>query len=212
MKIDDLVQYVRLETPGVMDLIIVQAVAATAMDFCDRTKVWDEIQDPIPLFDGINEYDMEAPKDARVLTIGNVWVADGELTPITMPALAQVMPNWQSATASKPIYYNAARDWKAITVFPTPLGAQGARLTFRAQYAPLRTSTTLPDFLAERFHDALVSGTKSRLMMQVNVPWSNLPMGAYHLGIYEQAVTAARIEQLHARVPSAIRVRSRSFQ
>lgn len=211
MQIDDLVHYVRLELPGVMDVIIVQAMAATAMDFCEHTRVWDEIQDPVALMDGVSQYDMEGPTGARVLTIANVWAADRELVAVTMAELVRHLPNWQTAQGSQPVYYNAARDLKAITVYPTPMGANKALLTLKAQYAPKRTATTLPDFLGDDHHDALVAGTKARLMVQVNVPWSNPAAGLMHQQFYDQAVSQARINQLHEQVPATIRVRPVRF-
>ena len=211
MNLADIVHYVRLETPLVMDAIIVQTMAAVAMDFCMRTKVWSEVQDPIPLVDGVSQYDMEPVTGARVVEISRVWLPIGEVLPITLDTLAQVLPNWQSATAFAPRYYNAARDWDSLTVFPTPLGANRTPMTFRAVYAPLRTTLTLPDFLADRFLDPLVSGTKARLMTQVNVPWSNPPAGLMHKDIYEGEVLAARIAQLHDRVPGALTVQPRRF-
>lgn len=211
MQIDDLVHYVRLELPGVMDVIIVQAMAATAMDFCERTRVWQEIQDPVPLIDGVNQYDMEGPTGARVLTIANVWAADRELVAVTMADLVRVLPNWQTAQSSQPQYYNAARDLKAITVYPIPMGAQKAQLTLKAQYAPKRTATVLPDFLGDNHHDALVDGTQARLMLQVNVPWSNPAAGMMHQQAYEQAVAKAHIDQLHEQVPASLRVRPMRF-
>jgi hypothetical protein len=210
--IADIAHYVRLETPGVMDTIIVQTIAAVAMDFCERTRAWDEIQDPIALVDGVRQYDMEGPGgESRVLSIGQVWSATRALESITMRDLARVLPTWQTVTAPLPIYYNAAIDRQAITVFPTPLDAQGALLTFRAQYAPKRTATTLPAFLLERHLDALVAGAKARLFSQVNVPWSSAAFAAMHAQAYEQAVVNARIEQLHDRVPGTLRVAPRRF-
>lgn len=211
MQIDDLVSFVRIETPGILDEIVVQAIAAAAKDFCTKTRVWDEIQTPIALVDEQSQYAMVAPADAMVISIGDVWAADRELTKVTMGDLVRVLPNWQTAQGSRPQYYNAARDWSAITVYPIPHGAQGAGLTFRAHYAPKVTSTTLPDFLAERFHEALMAGAKHRLMSQANVPWSNPQMGAYHSGVYDQAVADARIDQLHERVPTSLRVQPVRF-
>lgn len=211
MKVDDLLQHIRLELPGVMDLIISQAIVNTAMDFCTRTLVWDEVQDPILLVDNISQYDMDAPSGARVLTIGKVWMATHELRAITLHELPQYLPAWQSATDPVPRFYNAAHDWRAITVYPTPLGANGALLTLRAQYAPKVTATTLPDFLPERFLDALLSGARARLMSQAGVPWENQPLAAYHKGLYEGAIVDARITQIHDRVPSGLTVQPRRF-
>lgn len=211
MRVNDLLQYVRFELPGVLDLLIEQALVATAADFCTRTLVWDEIQDPVALVDGVSQYDMEAPSDARALTIAQVWVAGQELTPATLVDLSRALPNWQVLTAPQPIYYNAAIDWSAITLYPTPLAAGGALMTMRAQYAPKLGAATLPDFLVTRFLDALCAGAKSRLMLQVNVPWSNPAVGAVHQGIYENAVTVARIAQMHDRVPGVLQVAPRRF-
>lgn len=205
MNIDDLVSFVRLETPGILDVIIVQAIAATAMDFCIRTKVWDEIQDPISLIDRQSQYDLDAPTDAQVCGVTDVWAADRELTPITMGALSRVLPNWQSAQNSQPQYYNTARDLDALTVYPIPLGAAGMLLTFRAYYAPRITSTTLPNFLAARYHDALISGAKARLMVQVEVPWSNPKMAIFHQGIYDAALFQAVANKFHDGVTGSVR-------
>ena len=211
MKVDDLVQYARLEMPGILDVIIAQAIVFTAIDFCTQTRTWNEIQDPILLVDGVSEYDTEAPTDARVLTISDVWAADRELTPITLAALAHVLPNWQTAQGNQPQYYNAARDWRTITVYPIPTAALRAKLTFRAQYAPTLTAKTVPDLLAERYFDGFISGVKARLMFQVNVPWAN-PMAAIaHKQTYDTALAQARIDQLHERVPASVSVRPVRF-
>lgn len=211
MKVDDLLNHIRLELPGVMDLIISQAIVNTAMDFCTRTLVWDEIQNSVKLIDGRSQYDMEAYGDARVLTIAQVWVGQSELRPITLRELPGYLANWQTAEAPVPSFYNAARDWKAITVYPTPRDVNGARLTMRAQYAPKVTATTLPDFLAERYLDALLSGARARLMSQAGVPWENQPLAGHHRQLYESALLDARITQLHDRVPSTLTVQPRRF-
>lgn len=211
MKIDDIVHHARVELPGVLDVIIVQAIAAAANDFCTRTRVWDEIQEPIRLIDGVSQYDMEAPSGARVLTIANVWAAARELVPVTMAKLVYVLPNWQTACSAQPTYFNAARDWSTLTVYPIPLQAQQAPLTFRAQYAPSRVATTLPDFLVDHFFDALMSGAKARLMLQSNVRWSNPVMAAVHQQTYEAAVAQAHIDQLHERVPAALTIQPVRF-
>lgn len=211
MQIDDIVHYVRLELPAVVDVLIVQTLAAVAMDFCERTRLWDEIQDPTALLDGTSQYDVDVPRGARLLGVSDVWAAGYPLTPITMDALGRVLPAWQSAQSSQPVYYNAARDRAALSVFPTPLGALRAPLTVRAQFAPLRNATALPDFLAERHLDALVAGAKARLMTQINLPWSSPQTGLYHQQAYDSAVISARIQQIHDRTAGPLRVASRRF-
>ena len=209
MQIDDLVRFVRIETPGIIDEIVVQAIAGAASEFCERTRVWDEWQDPVTLMDGEAVVDLEAPTDARALTAYNAMLGGTELAPVTMGDLVQFMPDWKTATG-QPRYYSSASDWSAITLFPSPLSVTD-QLMLRVQYAPKATSKTLPNFLAERFHDALIAGAKARVFAQMNVPWSNPAMADQHRQIFERAIENARIEQLHDRVPSTLRVKPVRF-
>lgn len=212
MKIDDLVKFARLEMPGILDAIIVQAIAMTAYDFCVKTKLWDEIQDPVALVDDQAQYDMDAPNsDAMVVTILNIWATDRELISKTMGEIATVLPMWQSAKSNQPQYFNAARDWKSITVYPTPTGSNGALLTFRVICAPKITATTLPDFLGERYFDAMLFGAKARLFGQAGVAWENQALSKKNANLYDSAVVDAQIHQFHDRVPGSVRVKPVRF-
>lgn len=211
MQIADIVHYVRLEIPGSMDAIIVQTLAAVAGDFCTRTLVWQELQSPIPLRDGVSQYDIDAPRGARVIGVTEVWQGASRLTPVTQASLSQALPDWQSASAATPSFFNVAHDLKLLTVYPKPALAQRAPLTLRVRYAPTRMAQELPDFLVDEHLDALVLGTKARMFAQVNVPWS-APQSAPPLAFaYELAVADARIVELHGHVPSSLRVQPRRF-
>lgn len=211
MQIADIVHYVRLEVPGSMDLIIVQAMAATAMDFCTRTQVWNEIQPPIPLRDSVSQYDIDAPTGARAIGVTDVWQGSYTLTPITQTALSAALPEWQNATAARPQFYNVAQDHTLITVYPRPLLAGRAPITLRVRYTPLRTALVLPDFLIDEHLDALNDGCKARLFAQANVPWSNPAAVPALKEAYELALINARIKELHGNVPSSLRVQPRRF-
>ena len=157
-------------------------------------------------------YDCDAPSsDARVLAVLSVWTASAELVPITLARLAHVMPDWQTASGSLPLFFNVAREQGSITVYPRPANAQGALITLQARYAPKRTATTLPAFLADRYEDALLHGAKARLMLQVNVPWSHPAAGQMHQQAYEDALAQATVDQLHEQVTSTLRVRPVRF-
>ena len=212
MQIADIVHYVRLETPGAMDLIIIQNLAAVAKDFCTRTLVWNELQPPVPLRDGVSEYDIEKPQDATIVGVTEVWQGSRKLIAKTYEGLSLALPEWQTATAASPDYYNVSSDHKLLAVYPKPLNAERAPLTMRVRYTPTRTAQVLPDFLIEEHLDALVDGTKARMFKQVNVPWSNqVAAGTCH-DAYELALTNARIVELHGNVPSSLRVQPRAFR
>lgn len=211
MRIDEIMQYVRLEMPGAPDFIITQNIAAVANDFCNRTRVWNEIQQPIAMRDGVSQYDIEPPVGARAIGVSEVWQGDRQLVGVTQSTLSSVLPEWQTARAPAPLYFNVANDHRLITVYPRPDLAMRAKLTLRVILTPKRTAQELPDFLIDEHLDALVCGTKARMFAQVNVPWSNQMTAPSLTNTYDQAVTDARIKELHGNVTSSLRVTPRRF-
>lgn len=202
--------FVATEVIGCPNPVIDQALRLTAIEYCRETKCWAEFQDPITLFDGAREYDMDVPTGAYVQTVRDVLIGSRRLQPVTMLGLQEVMPDWPTATASEPSYYNLAGELPRLRVYPTPASPTQAMLV-RAVYVPTLSATTLPDFLAQRHLEAISSGTKGRLLAMPGVPWSNPELGMYHRANFDKAILNTRIEEAHDRVPGTIRVQPRSF-
>ena len=211
MKTADLLPYLLAEVPAAPDVTAKMALVQAAIEFCRETQAWDELQDPITVIDGINTYDLDAPADATVVSIKEVWAADRQLVPVTLAKLVEVMPNWQTAEGSDPVYYNAAVDWATIRIFPSPVNANSQKLTLRVVYQPKLTATALPDFLANNYLDTLLSGAKARLMLMPQKAWSSPELGAYHKGLFDQGIVQARIDIFHERAPGTVTVRPRRF-
>jgi hypothetical protein len=211
MKTADLLPYLLAETPAVPDVTAKQALTLAAIEFCRETLLWDELQDPITVIDKVHTYDLEAPTDAGIVAVKQVWAADRELVPVVLAKLVQVMPNWQTAQGSDPVYYNTAADWSTVRIFPTPMNANRQKLVLRVIYQPTVTSTTLPDFLVNNYLEALLSGAKARLMAMPQKAWTNNDLAAYHKGLFDAAIIQARIDSIHERSPGTVTVRPRRF-
>lgn len=211
MLIESLFPYVLPDVPGAPDITARQAILLTAIDFCNKTEIWDEIQAPYTLVDNTRDYSLTAPTDARVMAVKSAWAYNRELRPVTMIELQQLMPNWPVLTGSQVSYYNAPTDVGTIRVYPIPLDAQGAQMTLRVMYSPILTATTLPDFLVNQHLEALAAGAKHRLMLTPNKSWSNQKLALDQLTIYNNLVNEARIKILHDRVQGTIKVKSVRF-
>lgn len=211
MKITDLVRFVAVDVQGCPGPVIELAILETAIDFCRKTFAWGEIQDPVPVINGIQQYDVDMPTDGTVVAIRNVWGFSRELLPKPMVEIQRLLPNWLDGRSNQPVYYNAAdTDPAFIRLFPIPEGASGT-LVMRVVYAPKITSTTLDDALVERYREALISGAKARLMLNPGRSWSNPALAGVHTGIYDRAKVEAKLAVLSDNSPGTTIVQPRRF-
>lgn len=203
----DLLPYILPEVPGAPDALVKQAIMRTANDFCIETGVWSEIQDPIPVTDNVNEYDVYAPRGAKVATIKSIWMVNRELVPVTMERLQELIPNWQEAKGSEPAYYNSATDYRTVRIYPIPLGSNGAKITIRAVYTPDQFGTTLPDFLVDKWLDELLAGAKARLMIMPGKAWTNPELAVMNQAMFTEGMVRAKVFIAHDKVAGSVRVR-----
>src|SRR5574343_180319 len=213
MTPDDLLPYLLPEVPGVPDDLAKQAIMRAANEFCVESGIWNEIQDPIPLISGVNEYEVDTPSSAQIVTIKSIWTPSRELVPVTMGRLQEYMPNWQTAQGSDPVYYNAPNDFSVIRVYPIPIIATGTSLniTIRAIYAPDQFGSTIPKFLADRNLDEVLAGAKFRLMQMPGKAWSNPALAATNRAVFDDGIIKAKVADFHERVGGSPRVRPQTF-
>ncbi|MBU3577579.1 hypothetical protein [Polynucleobacter sp. UK-Kesae-W10] len=202
----ELLPYVLPDVSDAPDSLVVRQIMFAANDFCIKTGVWDEIQDPVTVIDGVYQYDVDVPKNAQVSTIKNIWLPNREVIAVTMDKLQELMPNWQTATGSGPAYYNAAQDWTSFRLFPIPEQAGNVQMTLRAAYAPDQFGNVLPRFLADRWLDEICAGAKSRLMLMPK-PWRNDVLAGVNEKIYTDGVMEAKIFMAHDKVIGSMRVK-----
>lgn len=210
MQLSAFYPYVLPEVQGCPDPMLAQAVRSAVFEFCRETLAWTELQDAVPLVDGVADYELNVPSGAFALTVRDVWVGARRLTPVTLRALGQAMPDWQTARGSEPSHYNSAAERGVIRVFPMPLYATAA-LTMRVAYAPTATATTAPDFLGQRHMEAMAAGAKARLLLIPGMSWSNPALGAHYRTVFEGEIFQARIEEAYDRTPGSLSIRPRSF-
>ncbi|MEO8296347.1 MAG: hypothetical protein ABI574_00925 [Burkholderiales bacterium] len=211
MKAADLLPRLLVSVPGCPDVTAVLALVDAAIDFCRETNAWNEFQDPITLIDKVGAYDLEAPSDARPLAILGAWVSGRELVPKTTAQLNLVMPDWQTALGSEPVFFNSGTSNQSVRVFPIPMGARKAKLTLRVSYTPTMAATTLPDELVADHHEALISGALARLASTPGRAWSNPGLAGYHQGMFDTKKIDARINLFHDNTPGTVTVTPRRF-
>lgn len=201
------------DVPGAPDDKVREAVIDAAVDFCEETRVWNEIQDAVATINGVDEYEFDLPSGARPIAVEEIWCGTNRLVPITMKDLQLVMPDWQTAVGPAPRFYNSAFDWDTFRIYPKPADVTGAALRIQGSFQPTDASEILPDVLWNRYREAVCSGAKARLlMMPKNVAtWSDPAMAAIHSNIFAEGKSTARIHVAEAGVKSNLTVTPRRF-
>lgn len=211
MKVDDFFAFVLPDVPGCPDPTLRQAIVMAAVDFCRDSMSWSEYLDPIALRDGVQDYDLDAPSQAYVHLVRDVYLGARRLRPVTMAQLQVELPDWRNTSGNEPSYYNTSADRNALRVFPMPANTTGQQLVVRACFMPKPTATLLPDFLGQRFMGVIADGAKSRLMLMSGKPWTNEKLGIDLRNKFADGVTEARINETHDRVQGSIRATPRPF-
>jgi len=211
MDIADLLPELLVDAPECPDATARAAILGAAIELCNDSLVWNEIQDPIALIDEIPTYDIDTPSQAEVVAVMGAWLPSGPLLPKTLSEIVQMYPNWQAASSPSPEYYNNVPGNSTIRVFPIPVNAQRAPMTMRVAYAPIRTADELPDALVRAHQELLMRGARARLMLQPRKPWSDARLGAFNAELFAAGKVDERIKVTHDGTPGSMTVKAREF-
>jgi hypothetical protein len=171
--------------PGCPDPSLKLYLASTASDFFARTYLWREQISGITVVSGTVEYDLD-PDTGLVEDI--ISVVYGEHT-LTRTDLRLIGAEKLSETGEPREFWVYADN--SIRIFPIP-----EERTFLKVYAvlkPSRSGTGVEDWIYETFADTIVSGTIAQLAMIPGKEWSDVALAGMHKGLYERAITNARI-------------------
>ena len=204
MNIADILPLLLIDAPECPDIVATNALISATRDFCDQSNAWNEIQDPFTIIDNTDIYDIDVPSDGLVVMVMDAWSPTYQLTGKSMEQISQLLPNWQKATGSQPIYFSSQPASGEIRLFPMPLNAQRLQLTMRVSYKPTRTATTIDDGLLDDYQDALLAGARAKLMMQPGKAWSNPQLAQMNGQLFAREIVNARITIDHDRAPGTI--------
>lgn len=211
MLITDLLKFVTPHVPGCPTPTVRQAVMDSAIEFLTESQAWDEILDPVPVVDGVYEYDLEAPQGAVCIDVKDVYTRTSRLVGKTVGELAEIMPDWQTAQASSPAYYTRGFSYTSLRVCPIPLDPVDETITVHGIFTLSPTATQIPDVIVTRHREAIVSGALGRLMLMPGQSWTNAQLGQYHRDLANDKRASARVTAAHSKTSQSPSVRPRRF-
>lgn len=160
-------------------------LASTAADFFARTYLWREQIGAVYVAPNQVDYDLD-PDTGLVEDVIAVVYGD---TNLTRTDLRLIGAEKLSETGEPREFWVQADN--SIRVFPTP--EERTTLKVYAVLKPNRSGTGVEDWIYETFADTIVSGAIAQIAMIPGKEWSDVAMAGMHKGLYEKAVTNARI-------------------
>jgi hypothetical protein len=173
-------------------------LASTAADFFARTYLWREQIGAVYVAPNQVDYDLDTDtgvvEDVISVVYNDYTLIRNDLRLIDNAKLTEV---------GEPREYWVQAD-TTIRIFPTP--EERVTLKVYAVLKPSRVGTGVEDWIYETFADTIVSGAIAQLAMTPGKEWSDVALAGMHKGLYERAITNARIRDFRG-VPRMVRQR-----
>lgn len=169
---------------------ITRAIQVIAQDFFQRSEAYTHTITATGV--ALNDYQVtvDVPANTKIAVPLDMYL-DGELLATTNhKMLGLEFGDWKAATPATPTRVMVDETTTDGLIIALP--SDGAYLlSGRIAVKPLRSATTLPDYLIENHGDAIVAGVLSRLFLMKNTEWYDPKLGAYNEGEYERAIDEA---------------------
>lgn len=187
---EDLFIDIRADAHQAPDFVILRNIQAVSTEFFTRTGAWEQRIDDISLLSGVSEYELEPDSWTQVVRVVQVWRDSVELQQLTQRDILR-----NNIIEGLPTRFSVAGC--SITVHPVPgTNEIGSVLRILACLAPQRDSEMIPDYLFSQWRDALVYGTKARMLESPTQPWSNPQASQHFRNLYNRELRRAKSEAM----------------
>lgn len=195
---DSFMPWVLINAPGVAEVAATQALKDTAIEFCELTLIHQADHDPIGVVANLPDYDLETPvSGTRIFKIMRAWYEGKLLTPVAPDQVNdpsvynQSIPGYDEKFGTPSGFIQ--KDASTFSLIPIPETSVSSAITMRVALVPLRSATTVADFLYENWGEFISHGATARLLSMIGHPWSNPPAAAYHQTRYRVGINQARL-------------------
>lgn len=199
------------DVPGCPQNVAKNAIRNAAIEFCERTYVYVVDHPAIDVVADVGAYAWSPAADLKVVRPDSVWFQGSPLDPVTRSDLSDMYTDWTAAKGT-PRYFVQERVDQLILV-PKPVATVTGAVTAKVSVAPSRASTSIPDFLWERYLEDIAAGAKGRLMAMAGKPYTNPQMAAVQAQAFDDAVGAVNLKAFrgHGRARINSRLGRRRF-
>jgi hypothetical protein len=162
----NLTQYV----PDVPELVALNAVRNAAIEFCERTLIWQFDVDAMLAIKDVSTYEIDASAGVKFVDVMFGYYDDKLLVPRATDELTRLF-RWKDWRTMKgePAYITRLTA-KEVIVVPTPDKA-GPKISVRAAFAPTRDASGVGVDVFENYVEIVCHGARARLYNTPGQPY-----------------------------------------
>jgi len=206
---------VLLEVDDCPTALAVAAIRNSAIEFCQRTRVWREYIDPINVVTGMAGYELDNPSNSTIVTVLSARCGTDPNKvdlkgPFSERRLDTDLPGWRNFEGNLPNVFLYDGNL-TITLVPKPTEDITNGLDVYCALKPDTNSADGPELLLNHYHEAIGYGAKYRLMAMPEKEWSNATLAAYNLGQFQKAIVDAWSKVNRGNGQKDMRVNDQSF-
>lgn len=188
MRYADFIDELRRECLEAPFATLESEARAAAIQFCQQSRVWTE-ERRVDVEPGEAQVRLRPSQEGRVdQVLKAAVIREG-----SSYELKKVMDrNNFSDQQGDPRYWGEGRRGPNPVMNLWPVPKNPVTLELYVVLVPQRQSRSIPDHISEVWHDAIIHGALSRLLMQSNKPWTDPQKAAYFKQEFAVAVRDAR--------------------
>lgn len=179
---------------GCPEIVALNAVRNTVIDFCTETWFWLHVCYPQPGVAHVGSYDPDLPQNTKMVGQIDIWYDGLVMRPANEPMLRNIY--WFQNPfdmEGNPRFY-VTPDSNTIRLVPIPNApSQFAGIEMTIAVAPLRASTSCWDQIYERYAETIAKGAIARLQAQLDQPWANAQNAVVLQKLYEYDRSIAKM-------------------
>lgn len=164
--LNELMQYV----PDAPDPVALNAIKNAAIEFCERTRYWQDDVEDILLLKGVGTYEIDADAGVKFVDAQFVYRGPRLLIPKTAEELNRLYrwSDWQSLEG-EPAFFTRINESEIVLV-PKP-GKHDEKMSVRAAFAPTRDSKGVGVDVYQFYLETICDGARARLYGMPATPY-----------------------------------------
>jgi hypothetical protein len=178
----------------VPEVVAVNAIRNSCIEFCQETRYIQENLDPMAGISGLSVYDLEPDGNYKIADIIEAWYGDAFLVPRSIEQLTQIYrtTNWNTL-GGNPYYYFRPSS-QEVQLVPYPQVTEANKIKLRVALKPSRSSTTVREEIYERFLEDIAYGARARLYNTPNQPYYDLKTSLEYLKRFNDVMADVRTQ------------------
>jgi len=187
--------------------VIEEAIVNICRDFCQKTQLWNNnALTAIDIVDGTADYDL-ASTSGDIVGITAVEVDDTPINPVTVEELDRKNRLWRQTVTERSSWYVVGMADSLKLVYEPDDDITGG-LEVWVSLKPLKTATTVEDFLYRDYEEGITFGAIGEILQIPGMPWSSLETGDYFTKKYEYVRSVAKLKKFTGRTNKIMRAQA----